>query len=63
MTQLEGSTTKNIQLCSGGLWGEKGKKNLKKKSQIVVIFERVVNGRDWSVYLMCIILFPDLGAS
>ena len=23
--QLEGSTTKNIQLYTGGLWGEKGK--------------------------------------
>ena len=22
---LEGPTTKNIQLCTGGLWGEKGK--------------------------------------
>ena len=25
MAQLEGPTTKNIQLCTGGLWGEKGK--------------------------------------
>src|SRR3712207_9497103 len=34
MPQLEGPTTKNIQLCTGGLWGEKGKdkKNLKKKN-------------------------------
>ena len=33
MPQLEGPTTKNIQLCTGGLWGEKGKKkkSLKKK--------------------------------
>ena len=31
MPQLEGPTTKSIQLCTGGLWGEKGKKqNLKK---------------------------------
>ena len=31
--QLEGPTTKNIQLCTRGLWGEKGKKlkSLKKK--------------------------------
>ena len=29
--QLEGPTKKNIQLCTRGLWGEKGKKNLKKK--------------------------------
>ena len=26
MPQLEGPSTKNIQLCTGGLWGEKGKK-------------------------------------
>ena len=26
MPQLEGPTTKNIQLCTGGLWGEKGEK-------------------------------------
>src|SRR3712207_9410387 len=25
MPQLEGPTTKNTQLCTGGLWGEKGK--------------------------------------
>ena len=25
MPQLEGPTTKNIQLCTQGLWGEKGK--------------------------------------
>ena len=33
MSQLEGHTTKNIQLCTGELWGEKGKKlkNLKNK--------------------------------
>ena len=26
--QLEGPTTKNIQLCTGGLWGEKGKNKI-----------------------------------
>ena len=26
MPQLEGPATKNIQLCTGGLWEEKGKK-------------------------------------
>ena len=26
VAQLEGPTTKNIQLCTRGLWGEKGKK-------------------------------------
>ena len=38
MPQLEGPTTeKKMQLCIGGLWGEKGKKNLKifKKKQTV----------------------------
>ena len=34
--QLEGPTTKNIQLCPRGLWGEKGKKikSLKKKTKL-----------------------------
>ena len=31
MPQLEGPTTKNIQLCTGGLWGEKGKNKIFKK--------------------------------
>ena len=34
MPQLEGPTSDNIQLCTGRLWGEKGKeikKSLKKK--------------------------------
>ena len=40
MPQLEGPTVKNIQLCTGGLWGEKGKnKILKKKKVILVLFE------------------------
>ena len=36
MPQLEGPTTKNIQLCTRELWGEKGKnkKTLKKKKEI-----------------------------
>ena len=34
MPQLEGSTTRNTQLCTMGLWGEKGKiKSLKKKRE------------------------------
>ena len=35
MPQLEEPTTKNTQLCTGGLWGEKGKnkKSLKKKKK------------------------------
>ena len=33
MPQLEGPTTKNIQLCTGGLWGEKGKNKIFKKKR------------------------------
>ena len=33
MPQLEGPTTKNIQLCTGGLWEEKGKKIKSKKKK------------------------------
>ena len=31
--QLEGPTMKNIQLCTGGLWGEKGKNKISKKEK------------------------------
>ena len=31
--QLEGPTTKNIQLCTRGLWGEKGKNKIFKKKK------------------------------
>ena len=33
MPQLEGPTTKNIQLCAGELWGEKGKNKILKKKK------------------------------
>ena len=33
MPQLEGPTTKNIQLCTEGLWGEKGKNKIFKKKK------------------------------
>ena len=33
MPQLEGPTTKNIQLCTGGLWGEKGKNKILKEKK------------------------------
>ena len=37
MPQLEGSTTKNIQLCTRGLWGEKGQiKSIKKPKEFSV---------------------------
>ena len=30
MPQLEGPTTKNTQLCAGGIWGEKSREKKKK---------------------------------
>ena len=43
MPQLEGPTTKNIQLCTGGLWGEKKEKNknkiFKKKKEVQICFQ------------------------
>ena len=33
MPQLEEPTTKNTQLCTGGLWGEKGKN---KKEELIL---------------------------
>src|SRR3712207_8317678 len=33
MPQLEEPTTKNIQLCTGGLWGEKGNNKIFKKKK------------------------------
>ncbi|GAA7307624.1 hypothetical protein HpCK59_15620 [Helicobacter pylori] len=32
MPQLEEPTTKKTQLCTGGLWGEKGKNKIFKKN-------------------------------
>ena len=34
MPQLEGPTTKNVQLCLGGLWGAKEKNKIFKKNKI-----------------------------
>ena len=37
MPQLEGPTTEKPQLCTQGLWGEKGKiKSLKKKKMLFI---------------------------
>ena len=33
MPQLEGPTTKNTQLCTGGLWGEKEENKIFKKKE------------------------------
>ena len=42
MPQLEGPTMKNIQLCTGGLWGEKIK-SLKKNNNLVTYkVERII---------------------
>ena len=38
MPQLEELTTKNIQLCTGGLWGEKGNNKIFKKKKILFLF-------------------------
>ena len=38
MLQLEGPTTKNTELCTGGLWGEKGKINIFLKFNAVSSF-------------------------
>ena len=54
---LEGPTAKNIQLCTGGLWGEKGKikclkkKSLKKKTELKMILTLWLcknNNKDWN---------------
>ena len=37
MPQLEGPTMKNIQLCTGGLWGEKGKNKIFKKKKLFIL--------------------------
>ena len=43
MPQLEGSTTKNTQLCTEGLWGEKGKiKSLKKQNVLILTHTSLV---------------------
>ena len=34
MPQLEGPTMKNVQLCTRGLWGEKGKNKIFKKKKM-----------------------------
>ena len=57
MPQLEGPTTKNIQLCTGGLWGEKGKKikSLKKKKIVTVragpVAEWLILGADMALLI------------
>ena len=39
--QLEGPTTKNMQLCTRGLWGEKGKNKIFKKNPKTPVYFRV----------------------
>ncbi|MBF9672460.1 hypothetical protein IAI19_11475, partial [Streptococcus pseudopneumoniae] len=45
MPQLEGPTTKNIQLCTGGLWGEKGKNKIFKRKK-----KKTENNESWQGY-------------
>ena len=57
MPQLEGPTTKNIELYTRGLWGEKGKIkiNLKKKKKAIrkkehLISPSVATGQGFGVF-------------
>ena len=51
MPQLEEPTTKTTQLCTGGLWGEKGKNKIfKKKKKKLRVGTPVGQGhRIWSL--------------
>ena len=45
MPQLEGPTTENTQLCTGGFWEEKGKiKSFKKKAKYKIVSETKIIG-------------------
>ena len=68
MPQLEGPTTKNAQLCTGGLWGEKGKikiiiilkKSLKKRKLCVKKLD--ILGKEMGniqKHLWCILKYND----
>ena len=35
MPQLEGPTTENVQLCTGGIWGEKARKQKEDWQQLL----------------------------
>ena len=37
MPQLQGPTIRSIQLCTGGLWGEKGKNKIFKKKDLTYL--------------------------
>ena len=43
MPQLEEPTTKNTQLFTGGLWGEKGKNKILKKKKKIQQYFRIVS--------------------
>ena len=43
MPQLEGPTTKNVQLCTGGLWREKGKNKILKNKREYLCQEKTDN--------------------
>ena len=59
MPQPEGPTTKSIQLCTGGLWGEKGKNKIfkkKKKSEkaiyCMISLHKVQKGQKGTTYCL-----------
>ena len=51
MPQLEGPTMKNIQLCTMGLWGERGKNKIFKKKYM--IHQIVTGGNDREGHSPC----------
>ena len=56
MPQLEGPTAENTQLCTGGLWGEKGKiKSLKKrkkeKKRVSLLWTSKINSAAYKKYI------------
>ena len=54
MPQLEGPTTNNLQLCTGGLWGEKGKNKIFKKKKEVRHFHEEFRTVFQNVTQVCI---------
>ena len=56
MPQLEWPTTKNIQLCTRGLWGEKGKNKIFKKEKD---FSHHLLSKFWSLSFSFQTFFPQ----
>ena len=47
MPQLEGPTAGNVQLCTGGLWGEKGKNKIFKKKKWSKYYKDMQHKGSW----------------